>query len=70
MNIIAESNITGNVLSALDADNNRKSALIHRLIPKPLLASFNDFAGTRGSAIYEGFRLGSFTYRAFLLQKT
>lgn len=70
MNIIAETNITGNVLSALDADNDRKSALIHRLIPRPLLASFNDFAGTRGSAIYEGFRLGRFTYRAFVLQKT
>jgi SAM-dependent methyltransferase len=69
MNIIAETDITENVLSALDADHDRKSALIHRLIPRPLLASFNDFAGTRGSAIYEGFRSGSFTYRAFVLEK-
>ena len=54
---------------ALDADNDRKSALIHQLIPRPLIASFADFAGMRGSVIYEGFRTGRFTYRAFRLQK-
>jgi len=69
MRMVAETDITANVLSALEADHDRKSALIRRLIPKPLLASFNDFAGTRGSAIYEGFRLGTFTYRTFLLEK-
>ena len=70
MKIVSETDITANVVAALDADNERKSALIHRLIPKPLLSSFNDFAGMRGSAIYEGFRNGAFSYLAFKLEKT
>jgi SAM-dependent methyltransferase len=69
MNIVSEADITANVLAALDADNDRKSALIHQLIPRPLIASFADFAGMRGSVIYEAFRTGSFTYRAFQLQR-
>lgn len=69
MKMLAETDITANVVAALDADNDRKSALIQRLIPKPLLSSFNDFAGMRGSAVYEGFRRRSFVYLAFKLQK-
>src|SRR5207302_191357 len=55
MQLGAETDITSNVLAALDLDHNRKSELIRRLIPGPLLDSFGDFAGLRGSTIYEGF---------------
>ena len=69
MSIVSETDITANVLAALDADNDRKSALIRQLIPRPLIASFADFAGMRGSVIYEGFRRGDFTYRVFRLHR-
>ena len=69
MNIVSETDITSNVLAALDADNDRKSALIHQLIPRPLIGCFTDFAGMRGSVIYEGFRTGGLTYRAFRLHR-
>ena len=69
LHLAMETNITPNVLAALDLDHDRKSALIRRLIPRPLLNSFGNFAGLRGSSIYEGFRTGRLTYRAFRLEK-
>jgi SAM-dependent methyltransferase len=69
MRILSGIDITGNVLAALDADNDRKSALIRKYIPRPLLASFEDFAGMRGSAVYNGFRSGRLVYMVFLLER-
>jgi SAM-dependent methyltransferase len=69
MQVISEEDITANVLAALAADNDRKSALIRKYIPAPLHASFADFAGLRGSAVYEGFRAGRLTYRFFVLKR-
>ena len=69
LQVISELDITPNVLAALERDSDRKAALIHKLIPGWLLASFSDFAGTRGSAIYEGFRSRRYVYRAFVLRK-
>lgn len=69
LRLATETDITPNVLAALDLDHDRKSALIRRLIPGPLLNSFGNFAGLRGSSIYEGFRTGRLTYRAFRMEK-
>jgi SAM-dependent methyltransferase len=68
MQIIRETDITKNILLALDADDERKAALIGGLVPKPFINSFKQFAGMRGSLIHEGFRTGRLTYRAFLLR--
>jgi SAM-dependent methyltransferase len=70
LTILSETDITKEVLASLDADNERKAAKIRELIPRPFRSSFEDFAGLRGSAIFEGFRSGRFTYRLFVLRKT
>lgn len=69
LNLINETNITANVIAALDADDERKTHLINKLVPKLLLNSFKDFSGVKGSAIYNEFRTGVTPYLRFLLQK-
>lgn len=67
--LINETDITQNVVAALDADDERKTRLINKLAPKLLLNSFKDFSGVKGSAIYTEFRTGVTPYMRFLLQK-
>jgi len=69
LKITAEREITPNVLAALDADNDRKLALMQRILPKSLYASFSDFAAVKGSLVYEHFRAGEMKYWRFELQK-
>lgn len=69
LNLINETNITANVVAALDADDERKTHLINKLVPKILLGSFKDFSGVKGSAIYNEFRAGVTPYLRFLLQR-
>ena len=67
--LINEMNITANVVAALDADDERKTRLINKLVPRLLLGSFKDFSGVKGSAIYTEFRASVTPYLRFLLQK-
>ena len=69
MTVLRESDITANVLQALDAEHNRKLRLVSKWIPASLHSAFAAFAALRGSPIYEGFRTGSFVYRSYVLQK-
>ena len=69
MTLIDETDITPNILRALDLDNERKMAHIERAVPKLFLNTFKQFAGVRGSNIYERFRTGQTVYKSFVLQK-
>jgi ubiquinone/menaquinone biosynthesis C-methylase UbiE len=69
MTLLHEEDITANVVRSLELDNERKVALIQRYFPKWLLRSFQDFAGVKGSKIYEGFRSQRMRYKYYLLQK-
>lgn len=69
LTLVNEMDITKNVVAALDADDERKTKLINKLVPKLLLSSFKDFSGVKGSAIYNEFRSGVTPYVRFLLQK-
>jgi len=69
MTLIKETNITTNVIEALNLDNERKLALIQKAVHKMLLGPFQEFAGVRGSMMYEGFRTGEVIYSSFVLQK-
>ncbi len=69
LEIVREINITPNVLAALDIDDTRKQTLIQKLIPKWLLKSFQDFAGTKGSVVYRNFAHGQMQYYSFVLRK-
>ena len=66
---VSETDITANVVAALDADDERKTRLIHQLVPRPLLGAFKDFSGVKGSAIYKEFQTGVTLYLRFVLQK-
>ena len=69
LSLMSETDITSNVLTALDLDHDRKAKLLETFVPRALQAPFEDFAGMKGSVIHEGFRTGRLTYRAFLLEK-
>ena len=61
--------ITKNVVLALDKDSNRRELLINAKIPVLLKKSFNQFAGTKGSERYDSFSNGKFQYWSFVLKK-
>ncbi len=60
---------TPNVLHALDLISDRKAAAIRRLVPRFLVGSFQDFAGVRGTRVYESLRRGMIQYPSCVLQK-
>lgn len=70
LKITNEREITPNVLAALDADNDRKLALMQKILPKSLYSSFSDFAAVKGSVVYEHFRKGEMRYWHFELMKS
>ena len=69
LTVIKETDITRNIFEALRLDNERKTNLIKKTIHKPLVPSFLEFAGTKGSKIYEKFKSGETVYLSFVLQK-
>lgn len=64
--ITNEREITPNVVQALDADDERKRALIARHAPPLIRARFARFAGLRGSPIYGQFFGGERVYMSWV----
>ncbi len=69
MKCVRWQNITPHVLKALDADHHRRLAHIQRGGPKALWKLLQEFAGTRNTRIYKGFRSGAIVYQSFIFQK-
>lgn len=69
LTILRESDITANVIAALDADHERKLALIEKLVSRSLRRTFSDFAAVRGSPVYKAFRTGELVYMSYVMQK-
>lgn len=69
LTLIKETCITLNIVEALNLDNERKTTLIKKTIHKPLVQSFLELAGTKGSKIYEKFKSREAIYLSFVLQK-
>ena len=69
MKIIKREDITANVLSSLDLDDQRKLILIRALLRDWLLKAFQEFAGVKGSKIHSGFQNGTMIYLHYVLQK-
>ena len=67
--VVRETNITGNIVRALDADNDRKLALIHKRVPWLFRKAFKEFAGTPGSATYESFSEARWEYSSFIMKR-
>jgi hypothetical protein len=57
-----ETNITPNVVLALDQVKERKQATIGRYVPRYLMGMFEDFAGVPGTRVYESLRRGDVEY--------
>jgi len=70
LSLIVERDITPGVIAALDADDDRKRTLIDQRVPRPLVPAFRQFAGLRGTALYDKFRDGSLVYRSFVFRNT
>lgn len=67
--IVEEQEITRNVLRALELDNDRKSALIHREVPRVFRPMFRCFAGMAGTESFQSFASGEWVYWRFVLRK-
>jgi len=64
-----ETTITANVLRALDLLNDRKETAIRLLAPKWFRPVFREFAGIKGTHVYEAFRKSEMLYLSCVLQK-
>lgn len=69
LNLISDMDITPNVLEALKLDHENKIALVNQNIHKLMTRTFLQFAGTKGSKIYESFENRETLYHSFVLQK-
>lgn len=67
LQLVAEEEITSNVLRSLDLDNERKEKLIGRYVPWFLRRPFNEFAGMKGTEFFYGaFANGKKIYKRFV----
>jgi len=64
-----ETDITPNVVRALELDNDRKQKLIEKKCPRVLRGRMAEFAAMKGTKTYETFRTGHSRYLSFVLQK-
>ncbi|MDH7512006.1 MAG: class I SAM-dependent methyltransferase [Clostridiales bacterium] len=69
MIIIKKFDITDNVITALETSHNQKVAFIQKEAPKYLVRFFKEFAGCRGTRIYNRFKTGKSIYLSYILQK-
>ena len=67
--VVRETNITANILQALNVDNERKLSLIHSKVPWLFRKAFKEFAAVPGSASYESFSRGRWEYLSFALKR-
>lgn len=67
--IIHQTEITPNVVKALDVDTGRREELVTNLVPKWLIGGFLQFAGAKGTERYESFATGRMQYWSFVLSK-
>jgi hypothetical protein len=64
-----QTEITPNVVKALEKDSKRRENIIRKRAPGFLKKSFAQFAGTRGTERFESFRTGKFQYWSFVLAR-
>lgn len=66
--MVSEENITPNVLSSLDKDNDQKLGFIEHSVPKFLRRPFSIFAGIKGTRFYNQLQSGDLSYLNLVLQ--
>jgi len=69
LKLVRQRNINTEVLRGMDKNSERSQALIARHLPKFLHGLGRDFAGTRGSRIYNALADGELSYRSYCFVK-
>lgn len=69
LSLIKEEDIGDNVLASMEKDNLRKLQLMKGRIPWFLMNSFQDFAGTEGSRIWQGIKSKETFYLHVVMKK-
>jgi len=69
LQLVTETDITDNVVRALELDNDRKQQLIKRKCPKVLRREAGEFAALKGTRTFAAFKSGYSRYLSFVLQK-
>jgi ubiquinone/menaquinone biosynthesis C-methylase UbiE len=69
MQIISEENITNNVVTAIEEEDNIKQQRIEKHVAKWFRPTFSQFAGTKGSKIHQDLQTNTLIYHSFVLQK-
>ena len=68
--VLAERNISPEVLRGMDINSERSTKLVRTLLPKFLHGVGSDFAGVQGSRIYEALKTGGLIYKSYHFQKS
>ena len=69
LTLIEREDITPAIVQSIALDDERKRAFIQRLVSRPLLKAFQEFAGVRDSKIDHLLTTGGIVYQRFLLRK-
>jgi ubiquinone/menaquinone biosynthesis C-methylase UbiE len=69
MKVLSKRDITCNVLHALDKDHERRMYQIAKDVPRLFIGQFREFAGVKGSVIYNCFKNRNCSYFSYVLQK-
>lgn len=67
---LVEEEITPLVAAGLEHEHQRRSDLIRSVAPRVLRRAFSQFAGTKDSVMYRGFKSGRVRYMRFAFAKT
>ena len=70
LRLVKETDITLNVVKALDLDNDRKQRMIAQKCPRVLRREAEEFAAMKGTRAYRTFKSGYSRYLSFVLQKS
>jgi len=69
LSILEQEDITSNVTEALEQNTQRHRASIQKEVPVGLRAIFRNFAGLKGTPVFDAIRSGSWEYVRYVLRK-
>lgn len=67
--VIDEKDISSHILHSLEMDSDRRISLVKRYAPRILQKEILNFTGSKGTATFDNFSTGRFTYKSFKLKK-
>lgn len=67
--VIREKDISSNIMRSLELDSERRTSLVKKYAPKVLQKAILNFTGSKGTATYDYFLTGKFTYKSFMIRK-